>query len=190
MMKEARASAFLAQKRLGKSNPVRVMFMDEGRFGRMDFPRRCWAPVGIRPTVTAQMVRQYLYGYIAVCPLDGSMASLVLPEVNAESMSVFLNEVSLCYPTEHVVMIMDQAGWHKAKSLVVPENITLFWLPPYSPELNPVEHLWDEIREKWFHNRAFASLDTVQDQLVCALRHLLSNPELVKSITCFDWIES
>jgi len=189
-MKEAVASGCLAQERLEKSNPVRVMFMDEGRFGRMDSPRRCWAPAGIRPIVCAQMVREYLYGYIAVSPLDGDMVSLVLPEVNTEAMSIFLREVSSYYSSEHVVMIMDQAGWHKAKSLVVPENITLFWLPPYSPELNPVEHLWEEIREKWFHNRVFVSLEAVQDQLVLALRHLISSPELVRSITCFDWIKT
>ena len=69
------------------------------------------------------------------------------------------------------------AGWHTAKDLNIPQNITLHWLPPYSPELNPVEYLWDEIREKWFLNRYFASLDSVENQLMLALKDLMENPK-------------
>jgi len=86
-------------------------------------------------------------------------------------------------------MIMDQAGWHKAKRLNVPDNITLHWLPPYSPELNPVEHLWDEIREKWFYNRVFESLEAVEIQLIKALRHYLSSPAEFSSFTLFPWMQ-
>ena len=83
---------------------------------------------------------------------------------------------------------MDQAGWHRAKDLVVPNNISFIWLPPYSPQCNPVEHIWDEIREKWFANRVFNSLDAVEDNLVTALRLLETSRDKIKNITGFDWI--
>jgi transposase len=105
-------------------------------------------------------------------------------------MSLFLAELSDNHQDENIVLIMDRAGWHTAKNLIVPRNITLHWLPPYSPELNPVEHLWDEIREKWFQNRYFQSLDAVEDQLVDALAFLMRHPELVKTMTLFNWMNN
>jgi transposase len=169
--------------------PVRIMFMDEGRFGRISDIRRCWAPPGVRPVALAQVEREYSYAYAALSPFDGELVSLVLPGVNAEIMSLFLGEASHLYPDEQVVMIMDQAGWHKAKRLDIPDNITLHWLPPYSPELNPVEHLWDQIRERWFSNRAFNSLDAVELQLVEALRHYLASPADIISMALFPWMK-
>lgn len=124
----------------------------------------------------------------AVCPFDGDLDALILPDVNAQSMSLFLQELSLNHAREHIVLVLDRAGWHTAKDLNVPQNITLYRLPPYSPELNPVEHLWDEIREKWFLNRYFASLDSVENQLVLALKTLMENPNLVTSICLFNWM--
>ncbi|HOE13144.1 MAG TPA: transposase, partial [bacterium] len=152
------------------------MFQDEGRFGRINDPRCCWAPSGIRPNVPAQIVREYTYAFAAISPHDGVMDSLVLPEVNAELMSIFLAEVSARPPKEFILMFADQAGWPRAKDLRIPENLRLAWLPPYSPECNPVERLWDEIREKSFHNRVFERLDAVEDTLVVALATLEHDP--------------
>ena len=166
------------------------MFQDEARFGRLSDPRRCWAPQGMRPQVSAQLVREFTYAFAAVSPHDGVLDSLVLPEVTAETMSLFLAEVAARHPEDFILMFLDQAGWHKAKALVVPANMRLEWLPPYSPECNPVEHLWDEIREKWFANRLFRGLDAVEDTLVTALHTLETETERVGSITGFDWVIS
>lgn len=166
------------------------MFMDEARFGRISDLRRCWAPVGMRPCVPSQIVREYTYAYAAVCPFAGTLDALILPEVNAEALSLFLEELSRNHRDEQIVLILDRAGWHTAKNLAVPPNITLHWLPPYSPELNPVEHLWDELREKWFHNKYFTSLDAVEDQLADGLKFLMDHPHLVKSMTLFDWMDN
>jgi transposase len=144
----------------------------------------------MRPTVASQVVREYLYAYASVCPFDGDLEAFVAPGVDADIMSLFLKQVSERYVDEHVVMILDQAGWHKARRLKKPPNITLYWLPPYSPELNPVEHLWDDIREKWFHNRLFASIEGVEDQLVGALAYLSGSPSLVRSLTLFAWMDN
>lgn len=182
---EAAASA-----RRGREDiPVRVMFMDEARFGRISEVRRCWAPAGVRPVAFAQVEREYSYAFAALSPFDGELVSLLLPWTNTEMMSLFLGEASRRYPNEQVVMIMDQAGWHKAKRLNIPDNITLQWLPPYSPELNPVEHLWDDIREKWFSNRVFKTLNAVELQLLKALQHYLSSPSELSSLTIFPWMK-
>jgi transposase len=118
------------------------------------------------------------------------MDSLILPEVNAEAMSIFLAEVSRRHSDEFIVMVMDQAAWHKANDLKIPENIRLIWQPPYSPQCNPVENLWDEIREKWFPNRVFKSMEAVEDTLVEALVTLEGDNERTQSIAGFQWIVS
>lgn len=178
-----------ARRRGAAEAPLRLMFMDEARFGRISDVRRCWAPAGVRPLAFAQVEREYSYAYAALCPFDGQLVSLVLPWANTEMMSLFLAEASRRYANEQLVLIMDQPGWHKAKRLKVPDNITLHWLPPYSPELNPVEHLWDDLREKWFSNKVFNSLEAVEIQLMQALQHYQRSPEEVKSMTLFSWIK-
>jgi transposase len=166
------------------------MFQDEARFGRINDPRRCWAPRGVRPQVGARIVREYTYAFAALSPHDGTLDTLLLPEVNAFAMSVFLAEVAQRHPQDDILMVLDGAGWHRAKDLRIPANMRLLPLPPYSPELNPVEHLWEEIREKWFPNLVFDTLTGVEDRLVEALAALENNPHRVAQITGFDWIVS
>jgi transposase len=144
----------------------------------------------MRPEVPCQIVREYTYAFVALSPHDGVMDSLILPQVSGEVMSVFLREVSERHPDEFILMIMDGAGWHKAKALKVPENMELIFLPPYSPQLNPVEHIWDSIRENSFNNEAFNSIDGVEDQLVRSLVALEQHPASVASMTGFPWIIS
>jgi transposase len=165
------------------------MFQDEARFGRINSPKSCWVK-GERPVVYSQIVREYTYAYAAVCPFDGTMDSLVLPWVFSAAMSVFLAEVSKRHPDKYILMFLDQAGWHKAKKLKIPPNIRLASIPPYSPELNPAEHIRDELREKFFHNLTFDSIGAVEDQLVTGLRYLENNKELVQSTTGFSWVIS
>ena len=166
------------------------MFQDEGRFGRINDTSRCWAPAGVRPFVPAQIVREYTYAFAAISPHDGTLDSLILPEVNAEAMTFFLTEVADRHPNDFILMILDQAGWHRAKDLVVPKNMRLEWLPPYSPQCNPVEHLWDEVREKWFGNLVFKSMDGVEDRLSTTLAMLEKAMDRVQVLAGFDWIVS
>jgi transposase len=168
--------------------PVRLLFQDEGRFGRSSDPRRCWAPAGVRPEVEVQIVREYEYAFAAVSPHEGVLDTLVLPTANTEAMSVFLAEVAQRHADEFILMVLDGAGWHKAKRLQVPPNRRRIPLPPWSPQLNPVEQVWDEIREKWFSNRVFATLSAVDEQLIRALRALEMGPQQVASLTGFPWI--
>ena len=112
---------------------------------------------------------------------------LVLPHVNGACMQLFINEIASRYPQSSVVMVVDGAGWHKA-DFKMPDNLRLHFLPPYSPERNPQEHIWDELREKWFHNIVFDSLHALEEQLVKGLKALEINPTVVKSIVGCEWI--
>ena len=165
--------------------PLLIMAQDEGRFGRISRPRSCWAPPGIRPLTPSQVIREAIYVFAAVAPSTGEICSLVLPHANTEMMNLFLEHVSNTFSKYFIVMQVDQAGWHQAKALVIPENIRLLLQPPYSPEVNPVEHIWDEVREKHFHNRIFPSLDILIDILCHALTELADDPQRVKSMTNF-----
>lgn len=126
--------------------------------------------------------------YAAVSPLDGTCDTLVLPVVNAKAMSIFLEEISRRHPDEFILMFLDGASWHRAKELCIPDNMELKALPPYSPELNPVENICDEIREKWFANVIFKSVTGGEDRLEDALSDLENNQQMVGSITGFPWI--
>ena len=164
------------------------MFQDEARFGRISDPRRCWAPKPIRPLCRAMCVREYTYAYAAIEPISGQMDALILPQANSPCMQRFLNEVSSRHIHENIILILDGASWHNNTSLRVPENIRLLPLPPYAPELNPMEHVWDELREKFFHNKVFNSMGALERQLVIALKTTEKTPEKIQSIVAWHWI--
>jgi len=167
---------------------IRLMFQDEARFGCINDTRRCWAPPGMRPHTCSQFVREYTYVFAAASPHDGTLDTLILPTVDAQAMSIFLAEVSQRHPDDLILMVLDGAGWHRANDLYVPDNIRLISLPPYSPELNPVEHLWDELREKWLSNHVFDSLSALEHRLMKALHTLEWDPQRIKSMMAFPWI--
>ena len=172
------------------SDGLRLMFQDEAGFGRTNKPKRCWSPKGIRPVVPCHRIREYTYVYGAVSPLDGEMVSLILPYSNTDCMNIFLNEVSKRYPDDYILMVADNAAWHRSKGLNIPNNIEIFPLLPYSPELNPIEQIWDETREKGFKNDVFKSLSAVERRLCDTLIDLENDKCRVKSITGWIWIVS
>jgi transposase len=168
--------------------PICLMFQDEARFGRISDTRRCWCPKPERPLCWSMVSHEYTYAYAAVSVADGGLDTLILPHVNGDCMQLFLDEIAARHPEERVVMVCDGAGWHGSKSLKVPENIRMVQLPPYSPELNPVEHIWNELREKWFHNRVFDSQGALEDHLEAALVSMEEDPTRVRSIVAWPWI--
>jgi DDE superfamily endonuclease len=186
---KSQVEAALATRTEEDHRPVLILAQDEGRFGRINRPRACWAPPHIRPLAPAQVVREAVYVFAAVAPSIGKLCSLILPTVNTEMMNLFLQHVSTTFSSYFLVMQVDQAGWHLSQSLVIPENIRLIKQPPYSPEVNPVEHIWDEVREKYFHNRAFSSLDLLVDHLCVALNDLADDPARITSMTHFPHLQ-
>lgn len=165
-----------------------LLAQDEGRFGRISDTKRAWSPPGCRPTAPRQIIRKYVYAYAAVCPALGRMTSLILPWANTDMMSIFLNQVSVDFSNYFTLMLVDGAGWHTSKKLKIPENIRLIKQPSHSPELNPVEHIWKEVREKELYNKAFRPLDEVEHSLCQGLNQLNENPERLRSMTGFPYI--
>ena len=125
---------------------IRLMFEDEAAFGRIIEPARCWAPSGIRPIVPCQMVREYMQVYSAVDPISGDSCSIIAPKCNTECMNAFLETLSKEFSKDYILLSMDNARWHKSKGLRVPDNIRFFYLPPRTPEMNPIEQVWPEVR--------------------------------------------
>jgi len=164
------------------------MYQDEAGFGRISDPAVCWAPSGIRPVVPCHHIREYQYAYGAVSPQDGESYFLVLPRCNTACMNIFLKGLSEAFPKDYILLPVDNAGWHKSKTLEIPKNIQLLYLPPRTPELNPIEQIWKEIRKRGFKNRAFKTLEKVVDKL-CETVNSLSK-ETVKRITGREWILS
>ena len=173
-----------------KGRHVRLMFQDEARFGRMVRIRRCWSPAPQRPVVDNGYEREFQYVYGAVSPLEGELDWMICSLMNTEQMATFLALVSAAHPQDFIVMVVDGASSHVAKALVVPENIRLHRLPGYSPELNPQEHLWDELREKEFPNRVFSDMSGVVRTLETGLPRLASDRDRVRSICAWPWIVS
>jgi hypothetical protein len=113
------------------------------------------------------------------------MISLILPSADTAMMTLFLEHVSQTFAKFFIVMQVDGAGWHHSDELVIPSNMRLIEQPPYSPELNPVEHVWDDLREKHFGNRAFPSLDALIEVLCQGLNGLADDRARLRSLTSF-----
>jgi len=164
------------------------MFQDEAGFGRINKPKYCWCFSGLRPTVPCHHIREYRYAYGAAEPKTGESFFLVMPYCNTKCMNVFLRELSGAYPKDRILLVCDGASWHRANGLEVPSNIRLLFLPPATPEMNPIEQIWKEIRKRGFRNEIFKTLEHVIGRLCDTIRSL--EPEAVKSITGRNWILS
>ncbi len=164
------------------------MFQDEAGFGRINKPKYCWCQKGIRPNVPCHHIREYRYAYGAVEPVTGESFFLVMPYSNTDCMNVFLRELSKAYDNDFILVVCDGAAWHKSRTLVLPENIELFYLPPATPEMNPIEQIWKEIRKRGFKNEVFPTLEKVVDRL-CDTIISLTNADIT-SITGRRWIMS
>lgn len=171
--------------------PIKLFFEDEARFGRINIVSRCWVPAGTRAKVTKQIIREYIYAYTTVCPETGENYSIISPVNNTDAMNEFLVAFSFAYNHYRIIMCLDGAGWHTSNELILPENIRLLKLPPYAPELNPTEHIWDYIREqKQFNNYTFETLDQVEQNLSSALKELNMELEPMKTLCNFNWLKS
>jgi hypothetical protein len=138
--------------------PLEIWFADEARIGQKNKITRRWAKRGTRPSAPKDQRTASAYIFGAICPAEGKGAGLVLPRCTTEGMTLHLKEISQAVtPGAHALVLVDQAGWHQSKKLVVPANITLMPLPAKAPELNPVENIWQFLRENWISNRIFSS---------------------------------
>ncbi len=166
---------------------VRVFFQDEARVGQQGTLTKVWAPRGSRPTAIKQTEYKWVYLWAAVEPVTGLLAAMITPDVNTQRMNQFLGGLSSMLDVNDLgIVVLDNAGWHRAKALKIPDNLLLLPLPAYSPELNPTERLWQWLRSHQLSNRvyddythllhaandAMASVDAKRLKTVCACDYL------------------
>ena len=160
---------------------------DEASFGRISEPRYCWVFGVERPVVPAVRVREYRYMYGCVEPESGEFQYEIFEKCNTENFNVFLKEISTSHRDCLFLMLVDGAGWHRAKALEVPENIRLVPIPAYTPEMNPTEQCWREIRTG-FQNKIFSKITEVVDKFKTTVAEIPKS--VFRSITLRDWIPS
>ena len=168
--------------------PIEIWFQDEARVGQKNKITRRWARRGTRPSAPHDQRTQSLYIFGAICPAEGKAAGLVLPRCDTYAMALHLKEIScVVTPGAHAVVLLDQAGWHTSDKLPIPDNLTLMPLPAKSPELNPVENVWQFLRDNWLSNRVFDSDRDILDHCCFAWNNLADQPWRIMSIGMRDW---
>jgi transposase len=179
-------------RRLRTANPkklVELWAQNEARLGLKPIMRRVWALKGRRPRSCGRTRYQWLYLYGFVRPKTGNTFGVLLPRVKAERMSEALAKfVTHADPKSEkvLVVLVDNAGWHHAKALVVPSNVVLHFLPPCTPELQPAEPLWPLVREA-LANRSLGRIDRLRKITRECMSYLANNPNVVQSRVGFHW---
>jgi transposase len=154
--------------------------MDESRFGLLSIQRRCLTARGVKPVIPYQHRFNNFYLFGAYAPGSGDHFTLELPACNTDCFQVWLDGFSVHKPEEFKVVIVDNGAFHKASGLKVPSNISLLFLPPYCPELNPAEMIWRWLKNK-LGNKVYATLDVLSEALGGIVKEL--TPEMIRSIT-------
>jgi hypothetical protein len=170
---------------------VELWFEDEARIGQKGRVTRVWYQRGVRPRGVRdhRFVSAQLFG--AVCPERGQGVALVLPEADTAGMNLLLAELAAALPPQtHAVLVLDQAGWHVSGALQVPANLTLVHLPSHAPELNPVEKVWQYLRDRWLSHRVLPGSRAVLDAACQAWNALCAEPDRLRSLTSFPWLPS
>jgi hypothetical protein len=167
---------------------IEVWFTDEARVGQKNKITRRWARRGTRPVAPKDQRTASTYIFGAICPWEGKAVGLVLPDCNTAAMNLHLAEIAAAVaPGAHAVLLLDQAGWHLSDKVIVPPNITPVPLPPKCPELNPVENVWQFMRDNWLSNRVFQSYADILDHCCHAWNRIVAQPWTIMSIGLRDW---
>jgi hypothetical protein len=167
---------------------IEIWWQDEARVGQKNKITRRWAKRGTRPSAPKDQRTKSAYIFGAICPARGVGAALVLPRCNTQAMQWHLEEIATqISPGAHAILIADKAGWHTTGKLVIPPNITLLLLPPKSPELNPVENVWQYMRDNWLSNHVFKSYDDIIAISAEAWNKLIDQPWTIMSIGHRNW---
>jgi hypothetical protein len=175
---------------LAARKPIEIWFQDEARIGQKNGLVRQWARRGTRPRQPADQRYESAYLFGAICPARGTGAALAMPFADTDAMQLHLDEIARTVkPGAHAVLLLDRAGWHTTPALAVPKNITMILLPSRAPELNPVENIWQYLRQNWLSNRVFDTYDDIVDAACDAWRSLIAQPRAITSIGTRKWIQ-
>jgi transposase len=178
----------IAREKSIDRDKIEIWFADEARVGQKNKITRRWAVRGTRPVAARDQRTASTYIFGAICPKDGKGAALMLPHCNTLAMNHHLAEISKAIaPGAHAALLVDQAGWHLSHNLIVPPNITIVPLPPKCPELNPVENIWQFMRDNWLSNRVFQFYDNILDHCCYSWNKLVAYPWTIMSIGMLEW---
>lgn len=149
---------------------------------------RTWAPKGTRPRITRQQQFEYAYIFGAFCPSRDEAVGLVLPYANTHAMCAHLKEISATIPKgRHAVLVLDQAAWHTTSKVNIFNNITLISLPPASPELNPSEQVWQQLRDNWLANRCYDDYEAIVESCCDAWNNFVDLPNRIRNLCSRGW---
>lgn len=166
-----------------------IWFQDEARIGQRGTLTRTWAIKGSRPRLTRQQQFEYAYIFGAVCPARDQGVGLVLPTVNSTAMLAHLQHISDQVPEgRHAVLVLDQAAWHTTSKVKQYDNLTLLPLPPASPELNPVEQVWQLLRDSWLANRCYKGYEAIVDACCEAWNWFVDTPNRIRQLCSRSWV--
>jgi DDE superfamily endonuclease len=167
---------------------VEIWFQDEARVGQKNGLVYQWARRGSRPRQPQDQRYASAYIFGAVCPARAEGAALVLPRADTEAMQLHLEEISRTVaPDAHGIVVMDKAGWHTTPALKVPGNLSILYLPPYSPELNPQENIWQYLRQTYLSNKLFETYEDIVEACCKAWNALLAEVGRITSIATQTW---
>jgi len=173
---------------LPKRRQIELWFQDEARIGQKNGLVRQWARRGTRPRQPADQRYESAYLFGAICPARGVGAALAMPFADTHAMQAHLGEIAATVAKgAHAILLLDRAGWHTTGKLVVPKNISLIFMPSRSPELNPVENVWQYLRANWLSNRVFDTYDDIIDAACDAWNRLIAQPKTITSIGMREW---
>jgi len=166
-----------------------VWFQDEARVGQKGSIEYVWAPIGARPAMVRDNRHDSVHIFGAICPSRATGAAIIMPVVNTEAMNKHLAEISTQVAANaHALLICDGAGWHQpGERLIVPENITLMRLPPYAPELNPMENVWDYLRGNKLSSLVWHCCEDILSACEDAWNFLINDPDRIVSIGTRSW---
>jgi len=171
--------------------PVEIWFTDEARVGQQGTLTRVWAKRGSRPRALRDRRYEWAYVFGAICPERSTGAAIIMPEVNVEAMNEHLAEISRRVSVGAIaLLVLDGAGWHSSPRLDVPDNIVLLPLPPYAPELNPVENVWEFLRANFLSHRVWDDYEAIVDACCDAWNKLMQMPERIASLTRRPWAKA
>ena len=168
--------------------PVEIWFTDEARVGQQGTLTRVWAKRGSRPRAPRDRRFEWAYLFGAICPERSTGAAIIMPEVNVAAMNEHLAEISRRVSVGAIaVLVLDGAGWHSSPRLELPDNIVLLPLPPYAPELNPMENVWEFMRGNFLSHRVWDGYHAIIETCCGAWNKLMQMPERIASLTRRPW---
>jgi hypothetical protein len=169
---------------------VDFWFQDEARIGQQNTTTRLWSMEGRRPRAVRQQQFDCAYLFGAVCPFTGETEALIVPHVDKCIMTQHLEQISAkTVPGRYAVVLMDGAGWHQASLVDWLENVNVITLPPYSPELSPIQQVWSWLRQHHLANRCFSGYEDIGDTCTIAWNDFVSDTLRVTKMCSRDWLE-